>query len=229
MQQAWGYSPYNCFNRFENLDGIETKIIDHLVKSKTKHAEVFWKILKYDDLSALSQPSVSEQERWDLVCQDNGESTDKRVFLFPRDADVQVRQCSSVFIYVENITTIDHMRAAIGVTIDTAVYTKIGVISGDGDPDSSENPEWVNPNESDDQGSIVVPFKSRATTLLKSILAELNGIYVDGVGYMGLYDLTPQAPGRVDMPHNLKDKCHGHRISFKVEVSGVSDNGDKGF
>lgn len=34
------YSEYNEFNRFPNLDGIEAKIVMHLVNSKSKHADI---------------------------------------------------------------------------------------------------------------------------------------------------------------------------------------------
>lgn len=41
MSVAYGYSEFNEFNRFENLEGLEAKIVDHLVKSHTKHADIF--------------------------------------------------------------------------------------------------------------------------------------------------------------------------------------------
>lgn len=232
-EEPWGYSQYNSVNRFINLDGIEPKIVEHLVNSKTKYAETFWKILKYNDLYALNQPSLDRQARLKLVNNDNGESNEKRIFLTPRDADGQVDQCSSVYIYVENIQPSNTAEALVGVTVDTSVYTKIGVIAGDGDKDSSENPDWVNPNESDEQGSIVVPIKSRATVLLKCILAELNGLYIDGVGYLFFNKFEKSHSdlkvGFVDMPHNHKDNNHGHRICFGVSMSGISDNANVGF
>ena len=78
------YSQYNEFNRFPNLDGIEAKIVTHLVNSKSKHADILWKILKYDsDIYALSKPSVSTKDRMALVCNNNGEPTGKRVFFAP--------------------------------------------------------------------------------------------------------------------------------------------------
>lgn len=229
-EENWGYTDYSALNRFENLDGIETKIVQHFVNSTSKHADVFWKILKYDDLNALQQPSLDKEERLKLVNNDNGESTGKKVFITPRDADGQVDQSSSVYIYVENIKAINGQMALIGVTVDTSVYTKIGVIVGDGDKDSSEKPEWVNPNESDEQGSIVVPIKSRETVLVKCILAELNGLYLDGVGYL-LFDKfkeseADQKVGFVDMPHNHKENTHGHRICFGMKLSGVSTDSD---
>lgn len=231
-EEEWGYTKYNALNRFTNLDGIEPKIVEHLIKSTSKYAEIFWKILKYDDLHALSKPSLGRQERLKLVNNDNGESNEKRIFITPRDADGQVDQCSSVYIYVENIQPENGATSLIGVTIDTSVYTKIGVVAGDGDKDSSENPDWVNPNESNEQGSIVVPIKSRATVLLKCILAELNGLYIDGVGYLTFYgfkNLHPDSKvGFVDMPHNHKENSHGHRICFGVKMSGISTDSSIG-
>ena len=38
--EEWGYSEYSEANRFINLDGIEGKIVEHLVTSKTKYAEI---------------------------------------------------------------------------------------------------------------------------------------------------------------------------------------------
>ena len=230
---SWGYSQFNSYNRFENLDSLETKIVEHLVKSNTKHANIFWKILKYDDLHALSQPPLDKEARLKLVNNDNGESSGKRVFLTPRNDDGQVDQCSSVYIYVESIDPIDNAKALVGITIDTSVYTKIGVVAGDGDIDSSANPDWVNPNESDEQGSVVVPVKSRETVLLKSILAELNGLYLDGVGYLQFNKFkesrVDSKVGFVDMPHNHRENSHGHRISFGVMISGVSDDANYGY
>lgn len=238
-EEEWGYSPYNDLNRFENLDGIETKIVEHMINSNTKHAELFWKLLKYNDLSALSQNSVSKDERRKLVNNDNGEPTNKRVFFAPYIDDAQEVQCSSVYIYVEKIIPVDQTRAIIGVTIDTITHTKISAISGDGDPDASDNPEQVNPNETDEQGSIVVPFKSRETVLVKCILAELNGIYLDGIGYLQFNTIknplvTNGTVGAsagnscVEMPYFHKS-VYGHRIRFQVEFSGISDNPNIGY
>lgn len=39
MSNPYSYSEYNDYNRFENLDGIETKIVNHLISSDTIHAK----------------------------------------------------------------------------------------------------------------------------------------------------------------------------------------------
>ena len=61
-EESWGYSKFNSLNRFENLDGLEAKIVNKLVNSTNKYADIFWKILKYDDLNALSQPSLDKKD-----------------------------------------------------------------------------------------------------------------------------------------------------------------------
>lgn len=145
---------------------------------------------------ALSQPDVTEAERWKLVCNDNGSQTNKRLFFAPFIDDAWQEQCSSVYIYVQDITPIDHLRANIGVTVETVTHSKICAIAGDGDKDL--NPE-ANPNDSDAQGNIVVAFKNRATVLLKCVLAELNGLYLDGIGYLQ-FNAKEDLGGKTTMP-----------------------------
>lgn len=77
------YSEFNDFNRFQNLDGIEAKIVEHLVNSESKHAQTIWKLLKYNDLNALSKPNLTKKEREALICFDNGYGNTKRVFFQP--------------------------------------------------------------------------------------------------------------------------------------------------
>ena len=124
MEDYLERSEFNEFNRFQNLDGIEAKIVTHLVKSHTKFADIIWK---------LSQPTVSEAERWKLVCCDNGDPVSKRVFFSPFVDDAWQVQCSSLYIYVENVLPIDHLRSTVGITIETVTHSKISAINGDGD------------------------------------------------------------------------------------------------
>ncbi len=173
----------------------------------------------------MSKPSVPEDERWDLVNNDNGQTTTKRVFFSPFVDDAWEEQCSSMYIFVENLYPYDHLRATIGVTVETIVHCKISAITGDGDPDL--NPK-ANPNDSDSKGSVVVPFKNRATVLLKSVLAELNGLYLDGIGYLQIITRAG-LPGKVEMPLWNNRSFYGHSTSFVMVIGGVSDNADVGY
>lgn len=219
------YSEYNDMNRFENLDSLETKVVQHLVYSQTKHAQNFWKLLKYGTLNALSQDNVSVSDRLALINNDSGYPTDKRVFLAPFIDDAWDAQCSSAYIFVDKIKPIDHTRAVIYLTVELITHSKVAVINGDGDP--ILNPQ-ANPNDSNDQDVVVVPVKNRETVLLKSILAELNGLYIDGVGYLQLNKMNGET-GEVSMPLFNSRSFYGHSIKFLVEVSGVSGSGGYGY
>ena len=211
-------SEFNEFNRFQNLDGLEAKMVSHLVKSQTKFADIIWKLLKYNSLDALSQPTVSEAERWEMVCYDNGDPVSKRVFFSPFVDDAWQVQCSSLYIYVENVLPIDHLRSTVGITIETVTHSKISAINGDGD-------EFLyplaNPNDSDGKGNVVVAFKNRATVLLKCILAEFNGLYLDGAGYLQ-FNMKMPIKCKATMPLYNRRSYYGHSIVFACNMSNDS-------
>ena len=211
-------SEFNEFNRFQNLDGLEAKMVSHLVKSQTKFADIIWKLLKYNSLDALSQPTVSEAERWEMVCYDNGDPVSKRVFFSPFVDDAWQVQCSSLYIYVENVLPIDHLRSTVGITIETVTHRKISAINGDGD-------EFLyplaNPNDSDGKDNVVVAFKNRATVLLKCILAEFNGLYLDGAGYLQ-FNMKMPIKCKATMPLYNRRSYYGHSIVFACNMNNDS-------
>ena len=225
MNEPYSYSPFNSFNRFENLDGIETKIVNHLISSDSKHAKIFWKLLKYNDIYALSQPELTKAEKLELVYNDNGEMTSKRVFFQPFVNDAWQEQCCSVYIFVSDIFPFDQGRANVDITVETVVHTKICAIAGDGDP--ILNPV-ANPNDSDEQGNIIVAYKNRATVLLKCILAELNGLFLDGIGYLQ-FNHRNGLKGQVQMPMWINHSYYGHATTFTMALSGISDSSKIGY
>ena len=232
------YSEYNSMNRYENLDSIETKILQHLIYSNTKHANNFWKLLKYSTLNALSEPDLTIEERLQLVNNDSGYPTDKRVFLSPFIDDAWSAQCSSVYIFTERIKPINAQTSYVIVTVEIITHAKVAIVNGDGDPVLNDQ---ANPNDSDAEGNIIVPIKNRETVLVKSILAELNGLYLDGVGYLQMNSLSSPrlgmneeggkqtVSGEVSMPLFSSRSFYGHSIKFVMEISGISNNGGVGF
>lgn len=240
MSEEWGYSDYNSFNRFENLDNVEPLIIEHFIHSNTKHADLFWKILKYNDLYALNRPSVSEAERRELVSDDNGEQATKRLFFSPFTNDALEDQCSSVHVYLNGIKPEDHLRATIGITVQAIVHSKISVLAANGDPtlnpDKKDEASGVvtqygaNPNESDSQGFVVVPYKNRATVLMKCILAELNGLFLDGIGYLKITGNSNQGSTWNAYTAVFNGKAFtGYEIRFGILMSGFSDDANIGY
>lgn len=226
MEYKAEYSDYNEMNRFANLDSIEDKILQHLLHHKTKHTKNIWKLLKYATLNALSEEEVSLSDCLSLINKDTGYPTDKRVFLSPFVDDAWAVECSSLYIFVDKIKPIDHTRAAIYVTVETVTHSKISVINGDGDSDL--NPD-ANPNDSDINNEVIVDIKNRETVLVKSLLAELNGLYLDGIGYLQMNRLENNVSGDVSMPLFNGRSYYGHRINFVVEMSGISESADWGY
>ena len=220
---------YQSANRFSNLDGIEAKVITHLIKSTSHYAEDIWRLLKYADETALSQPSLTEEEKKALVfVGDNGapDATNRaRVFLAPFVDDAWKEQGSSLYVYVAEVLPLDRMNSEVVINFEVVVHSQTSVVWGNGDPDL--NPS-ANPNDSDREGNLVVFVKNRATALLKDVMAEFNGIYLDGVGYMYLND-GKKAKGGVKVSLWNKGSFYGHRISMVVGMSGVSDSPRTGY
>lgn len=248
MADFYEYGGYNDFNRFINIDGIEGKIIQHLLTSKTAYAETFWRLLKYDTQDALSKAPLTSKEKWALIDgyannRIGGQTADARVFFSPFVDDAWTKECSSVYIYVDDIYPIDHMRSIVSVAVETVIHAKINFLSNGpatncdaGDPEQA-NPakELINANDYyyKNEENPAVRFKSRATVLLKCLLAELNGLYIDGVGYLGFMSQRPIQGDRVQGKATLSlfnnRSFFGHSIRFNVSMSGVSDDPEGGF
>lgn len=227
------YDTYSNYNRFENLDGIEAKLAKHLISSNSKHAQNVWKLLKYGSLDALSKDNLTEEQKYDLLCTDSGDKDQKRLFINPLPGDAWPEQCSFICIYTGDIAPVDHMRAVVDVTVDIVTHSSVAIVNGDYDiSDPHANPNDSN-EVSDQEGSIVVAFKNRETVLLKSILAELNGLYLDGIGYLQLNSRQKlglsSAPVGTEIDFVSTQKHSRHTIHFSMEVSGVSENSDIGF
>lgn len=238
MGSFYEYSEYNDYNRFINIDGVEAKIIQHLLNSETKYAEYFWKILKYDTVDALSLPNLTKKEKCDLIDGYStnvlgGQTDSTRVFFSPFVDDAWNKESSSAYIYVKDITPIDHTRATLSVAVETVIHAKINAILGDADELS--NKENTNPNDYyyTDPDNPTVVSKSRATVLLKCILAELNGLYIDGIGYLQ-FDCKQKEDPNTDANRATSSVFNrrsffGHIVKFELDMSGVSGNSSYGW
>lgn len=135
-------------------------------------------------MDCLLQDNVSLEDRYALVDTEDGKETNKRMFLSPYVDDAWTEQCAHVHIYTDGIFPQNHEVATVNVAIETISHSKIIKVLGDADGrDINPLLPPPNPNDSDKQGEPVVLYKNRETVLLKSMIAELNGLYLDGVGY----------------------------------------------
>lgn len=293
MNPYQGEYSENAANRFENLEGIEGKILNHFLYSKTRHAENFWKILKYNTPDALNKDGLTPEEKYELVFfnDDGGTYTTKRFFVQPFVDDAWSEQCSSVYVYVDEIHPTDHIRANIIVTVEVVVHARISTMDGNREqellplmsgrvdlenskfyvpyydnrdkawkekeiaPDNKHSYfdlpskifyNWFgaegfkkieqegyastqyNPNDFDKQGNIVVAKKNRATVLLKSIIAELNGLYLDGIGNLMIDPTLDKDTGAKLSLWNSRS-FYGYTIKFATKMGNYSDKPDFGF
>lgn len=215
----------NAFNRYTNLDNIEWSIIRYLINSETKFANNLWKILKYDTEDCLLKENVSKKERAKLVYIDNGDSTNCRVFMEPFTDDSWTERSSHLHIYVGDVEPENHLVSKVNIVFETITHNKITNIIGDA---TSEDLSMVNPAEFDDDENPIILYKNRETVMLKCVLAELNGMFVNGVGVM-----------QFNLTHNGNDKSkqklwngktyYGHETIMSTMLSGTSEDSECGF
>lgn len=208
-----------AFNRYINLDGVEWRVINALINSNSKYAQNLWKLLKYPTEDCLFQPDLTLEEKMQLIYVDNGLSNDKRVFMAPFVDDAWTEQASRLDVFTYSIFPQNHISSQIGVGLEIVVHNKINNILGEASLDSPVS----NPSEITSSGELLVPYKSRSTTMLKSVLAELNGSFINGVGY-----LQHNAKGYSES--TTKSKVWNNRayLGFQTVMytlmSGASDN-----
>lgn len=212
----------NAYNRFANLDNIEYRIVNYLAKSKTKYANNLWKILEYDTEDCLSLPDVSYKDRMALLYKNNGDSTQFRVFLTPFTDDGWDVQCSHLHIFVHSVVPQNHITSKVNIGIETIVHNKISNILGD-----AQN-EDGNPSELDEDGNPVIIYKNRASTMLKSILADINGQMVAGVGMLQ-FNTQLHAEDVARMSLWNARKFYGFSTIVSTLLSGASVNSGCGY
>lgn len=227
----------NAFNRFVNLDNIEWNLIIHLVNSDTKYARNIWKILKYDTADCLLQDDVPREDRLSLIYTGNGDASVKRVFMTPYVDDGWTQQSSHLHIFVGTVEPKNNITAVVNISVETIIHNKIANIMGEADPEAlMQNPDGsnnncdmgTNPTEVDAEGNVVTLYKNRATVFLKSVLAEFNGTFVNGVGKLQFnVEMSPYGIARQYLWNNRN--FFGHSTVFSTLLSGVSADARDGY
>lgn len=221
------YFEYPSFNRYEDLDGIEWRVINAIVKSNSKYATYIWKMLKHNTADCLSNPDfkdLTNKEKYSLIYRDNGESSSKKIFMMPFIDDSWTEQSSRLNIYVSRIQPMNYVVSRVDITVEIVVHNKINNIYGD----ASEDSTLSNPTEIDEDGNVIIPSKSRATTLLKCVSALLNGLYVEGVGELALNEQVSAYCGAKSYVWNNRN-YFGYSVTFSTLMGQVTDNPNCGW
>ena len=142
----------------------------------------------------------------------------------PFTDDAWEQQSSHLHIYVYGINPMSHITGKVHVCFECIIHNKISNIYGDA---SEYNPN-TNPVELDDNGNPVIEYKSRATEMLKDIIAALNGEMINAIGVLQFNeDLSPYDTAKAAL-WNRKN-FFGYRIIMTSLISGVSENSECGY
>lgn len=215
----------NAYNRFVNLDNIEFRIIDFLAKSENKYAQNLFKILKYDVEDCLYKGDLSYEEKIALLYKDNGEASSARIYMSPYIDDAYIEQSSHLHIYVYSVFPQNHLLSTVNVGIETIVHNKIANMYGDASLYSST----TNPSELGPDGQPTIIYKSRASELLKCVLASLNGYFVAGVGMLQFNSQLTGSESKAKMSLWNGKKFFGHMTVLSTQMSGVSNTPGCGY
>lgn len=199
------------FNKFINIDSIDTRIVNYLRDSESKEAERIWKLLKYSDMRALFQEPLTKKEKNELIYRDKDQNS-KRIFTMPLVEDSMTETCSLLKIYISSIEPTDHLRAIVNIAIDILSHNKLNNVYNDSNDILEEGREV--------EEDIIV--KNRNNILLKSILGILNGANVEGVGMLQFnQSLTKES--QMKNYSNNKTNFYGYSLVMSCIMSGMGE------
>lgn len=197
------------FNKFHNLDSIETRIINYLRDTNTDDCNRMWKLLKYSDMKALYNDNLTAEEKNKLIYRDNNES-DCRVFTFSYIEDNFTEVCSLVKIYIHSMQPVNHLINTVNIGIDILTHNKISNIYND-ESDILDNGRLVEEN---------ISTKNRNTVILKAILATLNGADIEGTGVLQFNkELSDKCQAEMKLSNNRN--FYGYTVVLSCQMSGV--------
>ena len=212
------------YNRFDNLDGAEDKIIYYLISEKNKTPEqlkyvhTLWRLIYYDDIRALindkNHPLPTYKQIEKLICNDETLQSPYRIFRMPYIVETEEEESSILRVFVDRIMPTNHLIAQVNFGVDILVHSRLTNILN---PITDDNDEVINVNEL----KPLVQYKNRATTMLKCVIALLNGAYISGVGNL-LFSREPNRFVESKMGLMNNRTVYGYRTMFTCQMSGVS-------
>lgn len=204
-----------AFNRFYNLDSIEERLINFLIKSEGVDAQRIWKLLKYNSMDALSKKDLTRKEKAQLIDDGNGDQSGFRIFKQNFLEDAFVEEASLLKFYIDSIIPVSHLVSTVNVGIDIMTHNKMQLVYNDSFDEIENEPLYREIEKN-------IITKNRNTMLLKCLLSELNGKYVEGVGQFQFNQQLcyySQARGGI---YNNKNYS-GIKLLIACQMSGVDN------
>lgn len=197
------------FNKYHNLDSIETRIINYLRDTNTDDCNRLWKLLKYSDMKALYREDLSALDKKTLIYQDRNEA-DCRVFTIPYIEDNFTEVCSIIKVYMHSVQPVNHLVSTVNVGIDILTHNKISSVYND-EGDIFDGGRLVEEN---------ISVKNRNVIILKTILSTLNGADVEGVGVLQFNkELSDKCQAEMKLSNNRN--FYGYTVILSCQMSGI--------
>jgi hypothetical protein len=197
------------FNKFHNLDSIETRVINYLRDTNTDDCNRLWKLLKYSDMKALYKDNLSATDKKSLVYQDRNEA-DCRVFTFPYIEDNFTEVCSVIKVYMYSVKPVNHLVSTVNIGIDILTHNKISNVYND-ESDILDGGREVEEN---------ISTKNRNVIILKAILSTLNGADIEGVGVLQFNkELSDKCQAEMKLSNNRN--FYGYTVVLSCQMSGI--------
>lgn len=144
---------FNAYNRFTNYGQLSYNIITYLMKNN----EDLWKMLKYNDNTALSQPNLTLNEKASLIYSGQINSENYRVFRDAFTDDAFTSQVSQLRIFPSYTNPENHIVSIQDIQIQIVVHNKINYLDN---------------------------YVMRLDYMIEQILSTLNGSDIGGLGEM---------------------------------------------
>lgn len=93
----------DAYNNYLQLPMFPHRVIDFLISSKSESAEMIWKILKYNDIDALSKPNLTFEEKNELRWLGQSQQNKYKIFLKPTIGDALVSAENQTFMKMYRI------------------------------------------------------------------------------------------------------------------------------
>jgi len=154
-----GATAYNKFRQFSTLSY-------NCIKLLMDDNELVWKLLKYSDPDAWNKPTLSQEEKGELIYAGQQDTSQFHVFMDGKQPDVLVKEVTLLRIMPTYAVGMNRTLGYIEVGMEVFSHYKINHMSN---------------------------YKTRIDTITEELLATFNGKDVGGLGLLSFDKMADQS------------------------------------
>ena len=184
------------FNNFAMLPSVPYNIIMTLAQNN----ENIFKMLKYNTYDCLSQPSLTFEEKMEMIYKNQDQQQDYRIFLNPLVENMQYDATTILKCFRYDNWPKNHLIAVVVYEFDILFGDKIAMVEYNGIP------------------------CNRADVMEMEIMKTLNGADIGGIGQFQFNaDLSQYCRSRMAL--NNTRNYNGCTIFMAVQIGSIAESG----